>query len=101
MGLHTIIIVTVPALEICRTVPCGSPDGLQLVPVFRRRPIDGGYADRRLGGSTIIDVDVDRLIVRVGREGLGDGRGAFRHEQLDHFPVLSKVLDSLELIQSL
>ena len=71
------------------------------MPISRCRAINRSDAVGRFGRCSVVDVDVDGLVVRMGRSGLRDGGGAFRHEEFDDFAVLTKLFHSLELIQSL
>ena len=101
MRLHTVLVVAFPTLEIRRAIASRSPDCFQFVPISGCRSINRCDAVGRFGRCSIVDVDVDGLIMWMRRGGLSDGRGAFRHEEFDDFSVLTELLHSLELIESL
>lgn len=101
MRLHTVLIPTLPPLQISRTIPRRPPNGLQLVPIARRRSIDSGYTCGGFGRRAVVDVNVDGLVERVRGGWLSDGGGTFGHEELDDFAVLAELLGGFQLIEGL
>lgn len=77
MRLHTIPIVALAALQVRRTISRRPPYRLQLVSILRRRSVQRSYAPRRFCWGSIVDVNVDGLIMRMSRKRLGDGGRAF------------------------
>lgn len=94
----TAIVVTSYTLEVVRAIPRRPEDRFQLVPIFRNRSINVRDAVGGFGCSSVVDVDVHGLIMRMCRNRLGDVRRSLRHEEFENFAVLTERIWTLQLL---
>lgn len=97
----TSLIMTPDPLEIVRTISRRSPNRFESVSIFGNRSIHVRDAVCSFSSSTIVDVDIDGLEVRMRGCGLSDTGGTFRHEEFEDFAVLTERVWSFQLLKGI